>query len=150
MEAITDLAEAEKATTEFLQRFPSSALNANATIRLEDIRKVRDAARRSRVLRTALVLSDTSPVRNDYRAALQGDKFAAQRVAEAVAKTPALGDSATAQRWLQFSAELGNGIAAYEASRQFNAQNLIQEASYYLALAETNGYRPPRDFDTRK
>ena len=144
------MAEAEKAVNEFLQRFPGSNLKANATIRLEDIRRVRDAARRSRVLRTALNLPENSPLRNDYRAALQGDKFAAQRISEAIARAPALGDAASAQRWLQFSAELGNGIAAYEVSRTFNGQNLIQEASYYLALAETNGYRPPRDFDTRK
>lgn len=150
IESITELAEAEKAVNEFLQRYPSSSLKANATIRLEDIRRVRDAARRSRVLRAPLNLADTSPLRNDYRAALQGDKFAAQRVAEAIGRTPALGDSALAQRWLQFSAELGNGIAAYEVSRVFNGQNLIQEASYYLALAESNGYRAPRDFDTRK
>ncbi|MBC7610297.1 MAG: caspase family protein [Polaromonas sp.] len=150
IETLTDIVEAEKAVNDFLQRFPESLLKPNATIRLEDIRRVRDAARRSRVLRTALNLPEGSSLRNDYRVALQGDKFAAQRLAEAISKTPSLGDAAAAQRWLQFSAELGNGIAAYEVSRVFNGQNLIQEASYYLALAETNGYRAPRDFDTRK
>jgi hypothetical protein len=147
---MTDLAQVEAAVNEFLTRFPASALRPNATIRLEDVRRVREAARRSRVLRTAIEIPEGNPLRNDYRAALQGDKFAAQRVAEAVAKAPAYGGNASAQRWLQFSAELGNGLAAYEVSRTFNAQNLIQEASYYLALAESNGYRLPRDFDTRK
>lgn len=150
IETLAEIVEAEKAVNDFLQRFPDSLLKPNATIRLEDIRRVRDAARRSRVLRTALNFPEGSTLRNDYRAALQGDKFAAQRLAEAIAKNSSLGDAAVAQRWLQFSAELGNGIAAYEVSRVFNGQNLIQEASYYLALAETNGYRAPRDFDTRK
>ena len=150
IEALTDPGETEKAVNDFLQRFPDSLLKPNATIRLEDIRRVREAARRSRVLRTALNLPEGSALRGDYRAALQGDKFAAQRMAEAISKNPPFGDAAVAQRWLQFSAELGNGIAAYEISRAFNGQNLIQEASYYLALAESNGYRPPRDFDTRK
>ena len=150
IQTIVDIEEGFKAVTDFLARFPASPLAANATIRLEDIAKVRDAARRSRVLRVPLNLPETSPLGSDYRAALQGDKFAAQRVAAAIRKTPTLGDAQAAQRWLQFSAELGNGIAAYEVAQIFNGRNLVQEASYYLALAKSSGYRPPRDFDTQK
>ncbi len=150
IQTIVDIEEGFKTVTEFLARFPASPLAANATIRLEDMARVRDAARRSRVLRVPLNLPETGPLSGDYRAALQGDKFAAHRVAAAIRKAPALGDTQAAQRWLQFSAELGNGIAAYEVAQIFNGRNLVQEASYYLALAKSSGYRPPRDFDTQK
>lgn len=150
IQAILDIEEGYKAVAAFLARFPSSPLAANATIRLEDIGRVREAARRSRVFRTPLSLPDGSSLRADYLLALQGDKFAAQRIAASIARTPALGDASMAQRWLQFAAELGNGIAAFEVSQIFNGRNLIQEATYYFALARASGFRPPRDFDEKK
>jgi Caspase domain len=150
IEAMTDPETADAALQAFITQYPKSPFRDNAVARLEDVRKVRDAIRKTRIFRTPLRLPEGSPLQRDYNSALQGDKFAAQRIAEAIIRNPALGDAAAALRWLQFAGEMGNGIAAYVAFQRFNAQNLLQEATYHLALAQTNGFRPPRDFDAKK
>lgn len=150
IEALDEPEAIEAALDDFLRRFPDSPQRANAALRKEDMARVRDAQRRARLTRARLNLPASGRLLQDYRAARQGDKFAAQRVAEAVERDVTLGDSAAALRWLQYAAELGNGIAAYEAYQRFNNRNLIAEASYYLNLAESSGFRVPRDFDSRK
>lgn len=150
IETLIDPEVAESALQNFIKTYPNSQFKDNAQARLEDVQRVREAIRKTRLFRVPLILTADNLLQSDYRAALQGDKFAAQRMAEAISKNPSIGDAAVAQRWLQFAAELGNGIAAYAAFQRFNSQNLIQEASYYLTLAQSNGYRIPRDFDSRK
>jgi hypothetical protein len=150
IEEMIDPETAETALQAFITQYPRSQFRDNAVARLEDVRKVRDAIRKTRLFRVPLKLPEDSSLQRDYNSALQGDKFAAQRIAEAIIRNPALGDAAVSLRWLQFAGELGNGIAAYAAFQRFNTQNLLQEATYHLALAQANGFRPPRDFDTKK
>ncbi len=150
IESMIDPETADAALQAFITQYPKSRFRDNAVARLEDVRKVRDAIRKTRLFRTPLKLLEDSPLKRDYNSALQGDKFAALRVAEAITKDSSLGDVAASLRWLQFAGELGNGIAAYAAFQRFNTQNLLQEATYHLALAQSNGFRPPRDFDSKK
>jgi hypothetical protein len=87
----------------------------------------------------------------DVRRALQGDKYAALRVAETLPRPAAAGDLIERTdhgRWMIFAAYLGNGIAAYRLSEHFrNVDRRDTEASRFLNLARANNYTPPRQLE---
>ena len=91
-------------------------------------------------------------VAEDIRRALQGDKYAALRVAEALPRPTRGGELIERTdygRWMIFAANLGNGIAAYRLSEYFrNVDRRDAEASRYLALARANQYTPPRQLES--
>jgi hypothetical protein len=118
--------------------------------RLRDLETVLRAARTARLGLDLAQLAANQPPRvaEDMRRALQGDKYAAMRVAESF-PPPAAGGTLIERtdygRWMSFAAYLGNGIAAYRLSEFFrNVDRRDAEASRYLALARANQYTPPR------
>ena len=86
------------------------------------------------------------------RRALQGDKYAALRVAETMTPPAAGGELVERTdygRWMIFAANLGNGIAAYRLSLFFrNVDRRDAEAARYLAMARANNYTPPRQLES--
>jgi hypothetical protein len=124
-----------------------------AKLRLRDLETVLRAARAARLnLDTAPLAASLGPrVAEDIRRALQGDKYAALRVAEALPRpTPGgeLIERTDYGRWMIFAANLGNGIAAYRLSEYFrNVDRRDAEAARYLALARANNYTPPRQLE---
>ncbi|MGZ5242087.1 MAG: hypothetical protein ACXWCN_18370, partial [Caldimonas sp.] len=112
-----------------------------------------------RAARTARLNLHTAPLEaslgargaEDIRRSLQGDKYAALRVAEALPRPAAGGELIERTdygRWMIFAAYLGNGIAAYRLSEYFrNVDRRDAEASRYLALARANQYTPPRQLE---
>ena len=122
--------------------------------KLKDLETVLRAARAARLNLDFAQLAANQPPRvvEDMRRALQGDKYAAMRVAESY-PPPAAGGELIERtdygRWMSFAAYLGNGIAAYRLSEFFrNVDRRDAEASRYLALARANQYTPPRQLES--
>jgi len=124
-----------------------------ARLRLKDLETVLRAARAARLDldTTAFAAGQPPRVAEDVRRALQGDKYAAMRVAEALPRPAAGGELIERTdygRWMIFAANLGNGIAAYRLSEFFrNVDRRDAEASRYLGLARANNYTPPRQLE---
>jgi uncharacterized caspase-like protein len=137
-----------------LQKLPAGDDADIARLRLRDIETVLRAARTARLnLDPSQLAANASPrVAEDIRRALQGDKYAALRVAETFPVPGAGGELIERTdygRWMIFAANLGNGIAAYRLSQFFrNVDRRDAEASRYLALARANQYTPPRQLDS--
>jgi len=125
-----------------------------AKLRLRDLETVLRAARTARLdLDVAKLSGSLGPrLAEDIRRALQGDKYAALRVAEALPRPSAGGELIERTdygRWMIFAAYLGNGIAAYRLSEYFrNVDRRDAEAARYLALARANQYTPPRQLES--
>ena len=122
--------------------------------KLKDLETVLRAARTARLNLDLAQLAASQPPRvvEDMRRALQGDKYAAMRVAESYTPPAAGGELIERTdygRWMSFAAYLGNGIAAYRLSEFFrNVDRRDAEASRYLALARANQYTPPRQLES--
>jgi hypothetical protein len=125
-----------------------------AKLRLRDLETVLRAARIARLdLDVSKISASLGPkVAEDIRRSLQGDKYAALRVAEALPRPTRGGELIERTdygRWMIFAANLGNGIAAYRLSEYFrNVDRRDAEASRYLALARANQYTPPRQLES--
>jgi hypothetical protein len=136
-----------------LGRLPEgSELNDIAQLRLKNLETVLAAARQARLNLDVSAFTAGKPARlvEDVQRALQGDKYAALRVAETLPR-PAGGDLIERSehgRWMIFAAYLGNGIAAYRLSEHFrNVDRRDTEASRFLNLARANNYTPPRQLE---
>ena len=137
----------------FLQATPQGDDADLARLRLRDLEVVLKAARAARLDLDTAKLTANQPARvvEDMRRSLQGDKYAALRVAETLPQPSAGGELIERTdygRWMIFAANLGNGIAAYRLSLYFrNVDRRDAEAARYLALARANQYTPPRQLD---
>jgi hypothetical protein len=138
----------------FLEKAAEGDETEIAKLRLRDLENVLRAARIARLdLDVSKLSASLGPrVAEDIRRSLQGDKYAALRVAEALPRpTPGgeLIERTDYGRWMIFAANLGNGIAAYRLSEYFrNVDRRDAEASRYLALARANQYTPPRQLES--
>jgi hypothetical protein len=133
----------------FLAKNPEGDAADLAQLRLKDLEAVLNAARIARLNLdvTQLVAGQPARLAEDVQRALQGDKYAALRVAENLPRPAAneLIERTDHGRWMIFSAYLGNGIAAYRLSEHFkNVDRRDTEASRFLNLARANNYTPPR------
>ncbi|HZV93379.1 MAG TPA: caspase family protein [Caldimonas sp.] len=161
--AASELAAARAAATpeeaaaklrDLLQKTPEGDDADVARLRLKDLETVVAAARAARLDLDPAKLTAGQPPRvvEDMRRALQGDKYAALRVAETLPQPGAGGELIERTdygRWMIFAARLGNGIAAYRLSLYFrNVDRRDVEASRYLSLARANNYTPPRQLET--
>ena len=152
--AIDSPEEAANRLRALLQKTPDGDDADIARLRLKELETVLSAARTARLDLDASRLTANQPPRvvEDMRRALQGDKYAALRVAETLPQPSAGGELIERTdygRWMIFAAHLGNGIAAYRLSLYFrNVDRRDAEASRYLALARANQYTPPRQLDS--
>ena len=155
LDAILGLAspeDAEARLTALVARLPEDDdLAGIARLRLKSLQTVLSAARTARLdLDMSRLAVQPGRVAEDARRALQGDKYAALRVAESLPRPT--GDTLIERteygRWMIFSAYLGNGIAAYGLSQYFRNQDRRDvEAARFLNLARANQYTPPRQLD---
>jgi len=146
---LTSTEETVEGLKRFLARNPEGDAADLAQLRMKDLDTVLNAARMARLNLDLAQLTAGQPARvaEDMQRAVQGDKYAALRVAESMAR-PATGELIERSdhgRWMIFSAYLGNGIAAYRLSEHFkNVDRRDAEASRFLNLARANNYTPPR------
>ncbi|MDQ2927250.1 MAG: caspase family protein [Caldimonas sp.] len=152
--AIDSPEEAANRLRALLQKTPDGDDADIARLRLKDLETVLSAARTARLELDVAKLTANQPPRvvEDIRHALQGDKYAALRIAETLTPPSAGGaliERTDYGRWMIFAANLGNGIAAYRLSLYFrNVDRRDVEASRYLALARANQYTPPRQLES--
>ncbi len=85
---------------------------------------------------------------NDLLKAARGDKDAAARVGRQWSTQSETGARLSRyEGWMQFAAELGNGIASYELALHYRRTDQPQPAARWEARARSLGYTPPPTLD---
>lgn len=142
-------AEAARRARAFVARYPQSRYRTAATVAAEG---AAESARRLREGQAALFQRDFVPrpdlgdgFNEDLRRATSGDKEAAARVGQQLLDRGGGRAGRSYVAWMQFSAELGNGVAAYDLSRYFGDVGQASLAGQWETRARELGYRvPPR------
>jgi hypothetical protein len=84
----------------------------------------------------------------DLYKASRGDKDAAARIGERNKTGAAYGREVTRyEGWMQYAAELGNGIASYDLALHYRANKQPQSAARWETRAIELGYTPPPSLD---
>lgn len=140
-------AEAARRARAFLARYPKSRFQTKAIVAAAG---ASDSAQRLRQGTAELFPRDFAArpelgdaFNEDLRRAAQGDKEAAARVGQRLLSQGGRATARSFVAWMQFSAELGNGIAAYDLSRYFADNGQGAEAGRWETLARQLGYVPP-------
>jgi hypothetical protein len=132
----------------FRQRWRASPRVAVADVAAEGAREAAAILGRNdvRLYRSSF---DPAPERGavynaDLRKAGRGDKDAAARVGRQWAtRAPSGAALSRYEGWMQFAAELGNGIASYELALHYRRRDQPQPAARWEARARELGYTPP-------
>ncbi len=137
---------------QFRQRYPDSARNPAAEVAAEGAREAADILRRNdvRLYRSSFEPNPAfdAAYNNDLRKAARGDKDAAARVGRAWNTVDLAGPALSRyEGWMQFAAELGNGIASYELALHYRRQNQPQPAARWESRARELGYTPPASLE---
>ena len=136
----------------FQQRFPSSRAAAGVEVTRRGAAEAaqilaRDDIRLTRRSFDARARPDAD-YRNDLAKAARGDKDAAARIGRLWRTGAATGPEVSRyENWMQFAAELGNGIASYELALHYRAQDLPLPAARWEARSRELGYTPPPSLD---
>ena len=137
-----------RAAERFRQRWPASGRAGAAEVAAEGAREAADILRRNDVRlyrRSFEPDADRDAAYNaDLRKAARGDKDAAARVGRQWATSNNAGAALSRyEGWMQFAAELGNGIASYELALHYRRRDQPQPAARWEARARELGYTPP-------
>ncbi len=132
----------------FRQRWPASARAGAAEVAAEGAREAAGILRRNdvRLYRRSF---DAAPERGeayngDLQRAARGDKDAAARVGRQWATSARNGPALSRyEGWMQYAAELGNGIASYELALHYRRLDQPQPAARWETRARELGYNPP-------
>ncbi len=133
---------------QFLLNHPQSKLAGGARVLREGASEAAAILQRNdvRLYRRSFDASQAPNPRyaSDLRKAAGGDKDAAARIGRHWA-TPALSgpELSRFEGWMQYAAELGNGIASYELALHYRRVNQPQPAARWEARARALGYNPP-------
>jgi hypothetical protein len=145
-------ADIAKLAGEYLVHHPKSKRSASAEVVLRGANDAAAILQRPgiRLYRSSFVPRDQSVADEvaDFFKASRGDKDAAARIGGR-SKTGATSGSAVSryEGWLQYAAELGNGIASYDLALHFRASDQPQDAARWEAKAIELGYTPPVSMD---
>ena len=141
---------------QFLGNHPDSKLVGGARVLREGASEAAAILRRNDVRLYRRSFDAASAPNEAYAAdllkAARGDKDAAARIGRHWA-TRASGGPEVSQfeGWMQYAAELGNGIASYELALHYRRFNQPQPAARWEARARKLGYTPPTALEhTRK
>jgi hypothetical protein len=152
MQAARWPADIAKLAGDYLGRHPKSKRAASAEVVLRGANDAAAILQRSniRLFRSSFVPRDQP--RGDELADLvkasRGDKDAAARIGgRNKTSAPSGSDVSRYEGWLQYAAELGNGIASYDLALHFRASNQPQDAARWEAKAIELGYTPPVSMD---
>ncbi|GCL63443.1 caspase family protein [Pseudaquabacterium pictum] len=132
----------------FRRNWPASARAGAAEVAAEGAREAAGILR-SNDVRLYRRSFDPAPERGevyngDLRRAARGDKDAAARVGRQWATTARSGPALSGyEGWMQYAAELGNGIASYELALHYRRLDQPQPAARWEARARELGYNPP-------
>jgi len=144
--------EIYKLADEFLQRYPNSPLAGGALVARDGASEAARILSRSdiRLFRSSFLpqpdLGDAYA--KDLAKAARGDKDAAARVGRQWQTKATSGPEALRyEAWMQYSAELGNGIASYELALHYRRIRQPQPAAKWEDRARELGYTPPPSLD---
>jgi len=142
-------AEIVKLADDYLYRFPTSPLAARAQVARDGADDAVQALKRRevRLYRSAFAAPADAALAADMHKAARGDKDAAARIAASQSAAAGGSDNSRYEGWMQYAAELGNGIASYKLARHYLRQDQPQLASRYEARARELGYTPPPTLD---
>lgn len=134
--------------SEFQQRWRASAHTGAAVVAAEGAREAAAILRRNdvRLYRGSFepVASRGAAYNSDLRKAARGDKDAAARIGRQWATPAQAGPGPSRfEGWMQFAAELGNGIASYELALHYRRSDQPEPAARWEARARALGYTPP-------
>lgn len=137
-----------RAAEQFRQRWPRSARAGAVEVTAEGAREAAAILGRTEVRlyrRSFEPATDRDARYNaDLRKAARGDKDAAARIGREWATAASHGPAPSRyEGWMQFAAELGNGIASYELALHYRRQDQPQPAARWEARARELGYTPP-------
>ena len=137
-----------RAAESFRQRWPGSGRAGAAEVAAEGAREAAGILRRNdvRLYRRSFEpdASRDAVYNADLRKAARGDKDAAARVGRQWATPDRAGAALSRyEGWMQFAAELGNGIASYELALHYRRRDQPQPAARWEARARELGYTPP-------
>lgn len=141
---------------QFLGSYPQSKLGGGARVLREGASEAAAILRRNdvRLYRRSFDASaaPSEIYATDLRKAAGGDKDAAARIGRQWAThAPSGAEVSRFEGWMQYAAELGNGIASYELALHYRRVNQPQPAARWEARARALGYTPPTALEhTRK
>ena len=156
LQAVVWLPDLLRLALQFRQRYAESGRAAAAEVAAEGAREAAAILRRNDV---RLYRSSFEPVvgldrlqspasqaaiNSELRKAARGDKDAAARIGRAWATAELAGPGVSRyEGWMQFAAELGNGIASYELALHYRRRDQPQPAARWESRARELGYTPP-------
>ncbi|MCR5864929.1 caspase family protein [Aquincola sp. J276] len=139
----------------YLQRWPDSKLAGGAEVMREGAKEAAAILRRNDIRLFRRSFEPHPGADKDYQAdllkAARGDKDAAARVGRAWRTGAQSGaELSRYEGWMQYAAELGNGIASYELALHYRRQDQPQPAARWEARARELGYTPPPSLDNQR
>jgi hypothetical protein len=141
---------------QFLEEYPNSKLAGSVEVAREGASEAAGILARNDVqlYRRSfdVAAAPDEPYRADLFKAARGDKDAAARVGRRWATKAVAGPEVSRyEGWMQYAAELGNGIASYELALHYRRIRQPQPAARWEARARELGYTPPASLEhTRK
>ncbi len=139
----------------YMQQWPNSAQYGSARVAAAGAAEAQAILARNdvRLYRRAFDLAAASAGgwRADLLKAARGDKDAAARIGRQW-RTSAGGGAEVSryEGWMQYAAELGNGIASYELALHYRRQDQPQPAARWESRSRELGYTPPPSLDNRR
>ena len=131
----------------FMKRYPQSKLIGGALVAREGANEAAELLQRGeiRLFRRSFDPSAGDEVyRSDLLKAARGDKDAAARIGERLKTRATSGPELSRfEGWMQYAAELGNGIASYKLALHYRENAQPQPAARWEARARELGYNPP-------
>ncbi|WP_267727999.1 caspase family protein [Niveibacterium sp. 24ML] len=139
----------------YLRAFPDGRFAASAAVVRDGAREAIAAlgSREVRLYRSSFAADmGDEEYRSELRKAARGDKDAAARIGRMYREGmhQLAKDLKRWEGWLQYSVELGNGIASYELALHYLATDQPHLASRYEARARALGFTPPPTLDNSR
>lgn len=144
-----------KQAEQYLQRYPGSKLAGGAEVMREGAIEAAGILRRNdiRLFRRSFdsPAGATADYQGDLLKAARGDKDAAARVGRTWRTDAKAGPELSRyEGWMQYAAELGNGIASYELALHYRRTDQPQPAARWESRARELGYTPPPSLDNQR
>ncbi|MEF7614152.1 caspase family protein [Aquincola sp. MAHUQ-54] len=144
-----------KQADQYLARYPGSKLAGAAEVVKEGATEAAAILRRNdiRLFRRSFDMPPGADA--DYQADLlksaRGDKDAAARIGRVWRTEAQSGPEVSRyEGWMQYAAELGNGIASYELALHYRRTGQPQPAARWETRARELGYTPPPSLDNQR
>ena len=147
-------AEIVRLAERFRQRFPNSRVAASVEVMRRGAAEAAQILAREDVLLTRRSFAERAQrdadadYLDDLAKAARGDKDAAARVGQRFRTAATSGPELSRyEAWMQFAAELGNGIASYELALHYRRLDQPSPAARWEARSRELGYTPPPSLD---